>query len=267
MRAFLIFLLFLCLLMPSYAFPKRIISCMPSITETLFALGLTREVVGVTENCNYPPEAKLKEKVGRFTINLEKVVSLKPDMVILLEDAQRKDIKKLSDFGLPVETVNPHSVKDVRDMINILGLKTGRVISAYKLTSDMQARIYMVKIRYKDKERVPVFVIVGYKPLISVGNETFINDIIKIAGGTNIAKEAKSPYPQYNFEQLISIDPEAIVILKGVISEEDFFEDKRWEELRAVINGKILFIDPDIISRPGPRVVEAIEEIAEFLHE
>jgi len=240
---------------------------MPSITETLFALGLSNEVVGVTENCNYPPAAKQKEKVGRFVINLEKVVSLKPDLVILLEDAQRSDIQKLKKFGLPVLTVNPRTIPDIMVTIKELGLKTGKVIQAYRLVESMQDRIMKAKTSYRTFQRVPVFVMVGYRPLVSAGGQSFINDIVENAGGNNIAKDSKSPYPQYSFEQLIELDPTTIIILKGTIKKEELLKDRRWGELQAVINDRILFIDPDIVSRPGPRVADAIEEIAVFLHE
>src|SRR3989338_7063207 len=113
-RFFSCLVLFSFLLGPVFAaVPRRIISGMPSITEMLFALKLGDRIVGVTNNCNYPPEALKKEKIGGFFLNLEKIVSLKPDLVIMIEDAQKRDIARFKKFGLPVYTINPRNVADV----------------------------------------------------------------------------------------------------------------------------------------------------------
>jgi iron complex transport system substrate-binding protein len=242
---------------------------MPSITETLYALGLSEEVVGVTQNCNYPPEAKLKEKIGRETVNLEKVISLKPDLILMLEDAQKKDIEKLKRFGLPIFTVNPHTVAEVLDSIAEIGRVTGATIEARRLVAGMKKRIDHVKeprsLFDLWRPKPLVFMVVGWEPLISAGPGTFINDVIRLAGGKNLAGKAGSPYPQYDFEELLNRDPPYIIIPEGLISMDEVKKSDRWRQLSAVKNGRILFVDPDILFRPGPRVVLAIEVIAEFL--
>lgn len=260
--------LILILLCPQVlAAPHRLISTMPSITETLFALGLSHEVVGVTQNCNWPPEAAEKDKIGRETVNLEKIISLKPDLIIMLEDAQKKDIEKLRKFNLPVYTVNPHSVYEVLESIYQIGSIAGVTPEAEKLVREMTRKMAQAALLYDIRFKVPVFVVVGYKPLISVGRETFINDVINLAGGYNIAENTPSPYPQYNFEELIKQDPPVIIIPENLISKEEMQKDIRWGRLRAVKNDRILFINPDILFRPGPRVVQAIEIIAGFIHQ
>jgi len=243
---------------------------MPSLTEMLFALDLGNRVVGVTNNCNYPPEAKKKEKIGGFFLNLEKVVSLKPDLIIMLEDAQKRDIEKFKNYGLPVYTINPRKVDEVMDSLIKLGEVTGKKRKAKILVADMKRRIAAIK--QKDIEmmtvlrRPRVLVVVGSNPLIVVGGGTFIDDIIKYAGGLNIAREAKAAYPQFSFEKLMQENPDYIIVPEGVIKSAEIQEDSRWQRLAAVKNNRILFIDADILSRPGPRVVEAIEEIAKFIH-
>lgn len=242
------------------ALPQRIISSMPSITEMLFALDLGDRVVGVTTNCNYPPEALKKEKVGGFFLNLEKVVSLKPDLIIMLEDAQKREIKRFKDYGLPVYTINPHTVAEVMNSLLELGKVTGKEKKAKVLVAGMRRRLRIVVLK-----RPRVLAVVGYNPLIVGGGGTFIDDVINYAGAENITGKAKAAYPQYSFEKLLEENPEYIIIPEGVVKREEIERDNRWQSLKAVKNNKILFINADILSRPGPRVVEAVEEIAKFI--
>ncbi len=261
--------------------PQRIVSGMPSITEMLYALDLEERVVGVTTNCNYPLKAKKKQQVGGFFLNLEKVVSLKPDLVIMIEDAQKKDAKKFKDFGLNVYTINPGSVDGVMDSILEIGVVTGKKMEAEKIVMGMKNGIASVESRVsayrpsiadvlklwepKDKQR-KALVIVGFNPLVVAGGGTFVDDIIRKAGVENVAGKAKAAYPHYSFEKLVSENPQYIIIPKGVVKKRTIERDKRWRSLEAVRNSRILFIDPDILSRPGPRVVDAIEKIAEFVY-
>lgn len=257
MRIFGICLLLIMCVSAACAYPQRIVSGIPSATEMLFALGLTNEVVGVTTNCNYPPEALKKEKVGGFFLNLEKVVSLKPDLVVMVEDAQKRDIEKFRDFGLNVYTINPHTVEDVMTSLIDLGKVTGREGRAEELTAEMRAELA----KYQRKEnflwftirRPSVVVIVGSNPLVVAGGGTFIDDVVRHAGGRNIAADSRVAYPQYSFEKLLNENPECIIIPEGL-------------QLDPRLHGKILRINPDILSRPGPRVVEAVKQIAEFIY-
>lgn len=253
------------------AFPQRIISGIPSATEMLFALGLGGRVVGVTNNCNFPPEAKAKEKVGGFFLNLEKIKSLNPDLIVLLEDAQQQEVEKLRKFDLPVYAINPHSVAEVMASLASLGDITGATSEARKLIGQMRGRINAVLPEVKSFEsilkRPRVLVVVGYNPLIVAGGGNFIDDVVKSAGGQNIAAGSTAAYPQYSFERLLMENPEYIIIPEGVVKKEELIDNRRWNSLKAVQSGRILFIDADVLSRPGPRVVEAIEKIAGFIHE
>lgn len=248
-------------------FPQRIISGMPSITEMLFALELDNRVVGVSTNCNYPPQALKKEKIGGFFLNLEKIVSLKPDLIVMLEDAQKRDIKKFKDFGLPVYTIDPQTVIEVMGTLVELGELTGTEEKAQEIVKGMKKIILLVEAEVGELPPKKVLVIVGYRPLIVVGGENFIDDVLRYAGAENIAAQAKAAYPQYSFEKLLDQNPDYIIIPEGVVESWEIEEDSRWQSLDAVKNSRILLIDADILSRPGPRVVEAIEEIAEFIHE
>lgn len=227
-------------------------------------MGLGEKIVGVTENCDFPPDAKAKEKVGREIINCEKVISLKPDLIIMLEDAQRPDVEKLKKLKLPVATVDPRNVNEVLGSIRRIGELTGTEQRAEEIVSDIRARLQEVERQTSRRSHPKVFIVVGYRPLITAGPGTFINDILMLAGGENIVSGARSPYPEWSLETLLKTDPEVIVIMDGVVEQREILSDKRWANLSAVRNNRVIFIDPDLISRPGPRVINAVELLAEF---
>lgn len=248
--------------------PQRIISAMPSITEMLYSLDLGDRIVGVTSNCNYPPQAKKKPKVGGFFLNLEKVVSLKPDLIVMLKGAQDQDIKKLRRFGLNVYTINPTSVKGVMDSIIELGGVTGKQAKAKAVVKKMQRRLGNIKIDFKTiLKRKKVIVLVGYNPLIVAGEGTFIDGILSYAGVDNIGAQVKGEYPQYSLEKLVSENPDCLIIPRGMIKLSKIKKDKRWRSISAVKKNKVLVVDPDILSRPGPRVVDVVEQIAAFVND
>lgn len=248
--------------------PQRIISCMPSITEMLFALNLDDEVAGVTTNCNYPKAAEGKEKVGREVMNVEKIMALKPDLVVMLGSAQKNDIGILKKRKLPVYVIDPHSVNGIMVSLQKLGVANNRQNSAYKTIQWMKRKLEWVNAEiHKSKRKAPsAAVIVGYNPLVVAGPNSFIGDVLKKAGCRNIVYSSVA-YPPYSFEELIRRKPDVLVIPKGVVKgEKAIYNDSRWNKLSAVKNYRVLFIDADIISRPGPRVVTAIEKIANFAY-
>lgn len=257
--------------LPSFSqSPQRIISGIPSVTEMLFALGLEDRIVGVTTNCNYPPAALKKEKVGGYTLNLEKVVALKPDLMVMLESAQQPEIEKFRDYGLPVYTINPNSVSGVMRALLELGKVTGRekkaeqIVLAMRQHIDKSQKLYW---RQPGNKKKRILAIVGYNPLIVAGGGTFIDDIIRSAGAENLAMQAKTAYPQYSFEQLVKEKPDALIFADRIVRSADLEKDRRWRLLPAVQENRVLFMNADILSRPGPRVVIAIEAIAKFTHE
>jgi len=267
---------------PSYANPpQRIISGMPAITEILYVINAQDRIVGVTTNCNYPPEAKLKPKVGGFFLNLEKVISLKPDLIILDKEAQDKEIKKFKHYKLKIYSINPRSVRGVMDTILELGKVVGKRERAERAVEKMEQRINIVQEKVKNfrpklmevltlwnpgVSKRKALVIVGMDPLVVAGGGNFINDILKYAGVENVAKKAWTAYPQYSFEKLVSENPQYIIIPSNLATKQQIIADKRWQSLEAVRTGRVLFINVDILSRPGPRVVDAIEQIAGFIY-
>jgi len=254
--------------------PQSIISLTPSNTEILFALELGDRVMAVSEYCNYPLEAQNKIKIGGFsTINIEKVVSLKPDLVLATGGVQEAVVEELERLGLTVIALNAKSIEEVFENIRLVGKAAGQLEAARELTTKLEQRTKAVTDKAKDlpdSQRPRVFYEIQYEPLMTAGPGTFIDDLIHLAGGVNIASDAAAKYPVYNLETLIERNPEVIIISfwHGSIaaSVEGVKSRKRWQIIDAVKNNRVYGINADLVSRPGPRIVDGIEEMARFIH-
>jgi iron complex transport system substrate-binding protein len=250
--------------------PERIISLAPSNTEILFALGLAERIAGVTEYCNYPAEARQKPKAGSFSEpNIEQVVALKPDLVVAAS-LQAEELVRLEELGIPVLALNPTSIKDVYHSIELLGLAAGEEHKARQLVAEIKARIEAVGEKLsKIPERgrpVRVYYEVYADPLMSIGSACVIHELIEAAGGENIFSDIKEPYPIVSAEAVISRDPE-VIIFPDYHGTEGFLANEiksrpGWGVITAIAGGCIYGLDPDKVSRPGPRIGEAVEELA-----
>jgi iron complex transport system substrate-binding protein len=249
--------------------PQRIVSLAPNHTEILYALGLGDRVVGVTEYCNYPPEAAEKPKVGDFVnIDLEQAVGLEPDLVLATTMHMAETVPALQERGIAVFVIDPQSVAAVLETIRKIGRITGREEAAEALAADMQTRIDAVQERVKDAPRPKVFWELGPE-LFTVGPGSFINDLIVMAGGENVAADADTPWPQLSVEAIVLKDPDVIVLADHNYGQtvEMIKERPGWEDIRAVKEGNIIEVaNDDIVSRPGPRLVEGLEFLAKALH-
>lgn len=247
--------------------PQRIISLAPNITEILFYLNLDNKVVAVTDFCNYPEGAKKKPGVGLLlSPDIEKIVSLKPDLVFATAEGNREDIvSNLQRFNINVYVLNPHSMEDILGEILHIGNITGQDGTARDKVKNLTNRIDAVKKKVASSRRVRVLYLVSHEPMISVGPGSFIHDIIEIAGGKNIFSQSLIRYPQVNMEEILSKDPEVIIAPPDVAESIRLWE-KRWGDISAVRNKRVYSIETDIISRPGPRIVDGMEEIFKFIH-
>ena len=254
--------------------PQSIISLAPSNTEILFALRLGDRVMAVSGYCNYPLEAQNKIKIGGFsTINIEKVVSLRPDFVLATGGVQEAVVEELERLGLTVIALNAKSIEEVFENIRLVGKAVGQLEAARELTTKLEQRTKAVTDKAKDlpdSQRPRVFYEVQDEPLMTAGPGTFIDDLIHLAGGVNIASDAAAKYPVYNLETLIERNPEVIIISVGhgsiAASVEAVKSRKRWQIIDAVKNNRVYGINADLVSRPGPRIVDGIEEMARFIH-
>ena len=224
--------------------PRRIISVAPSVTEILFSLGLGEKIVGVSSYCNYPPEARSKEKVGGYiTPSLEKIVALHPDLVIQTADGDLKTfVDRLSGLGIPVYIANPRSVAEVLESILKIGEVTSSLPNAQRLAASMREKMQAVQQKVQGRSQPRVLHAMSVDPLISSGKETFVHDLIVLAGGKNVAEDARGKHPQLSMEEVMARDPE-VILLSAMLSSDSLLEQKkwwrRWRDISAVRSGRI----------------------------
>ena len=253
--------------------PQRIISLSPAITETLFALGLDREIVGVTNLCDYPAKAKKKTKVGSYIHpNVEKIIALQPDLVLSTTHTSLAT-ERLEELGVPVFVINPKTLKASMDSILSVGKITGKAEEAADIVARLNQRIKAVTDRVKnlkEEDKPSVLWQIGSNPLVTVGPGTLGHDLIVLAGGRNIVGNALIEYPRYSLEAILYKNPEVIIVvgmLEGDYSIGETERWNRWENLSAVKNRRIHRIDLSLVTRRGsPRVVDGLEEVARILH-
>ncbi|MDI6639460.1 MAG: ABC transporter substrate-binding protein [Methanocellales archaeon] len=259
------------------AIPKelnRIVSLAPSNTEILFALGLGDKVVGVTEYCNYPPEALQKKKIGGFvTVSIEKVVDLNPDLVLADAHFHRTFVEELEKLGLSVVALRSDDMDEILEDIELIGKITGREEIAQELTANMGNRIKAITDKTKNltEAQLPkVLFIYELDPLRVSGPGSLAHILIQLAGGHNIAADAKAKSVVYSSELLIERDPDVIIFNKYMgtirITVDDLKGQPGWHVISAVKNDRVYGIDGDIVSRSGPRIVDGLEEMAKYIH-
>jgi len=252
--------------------PQRIVSHVPSITETLFALGLGERVVGVSDYCDYPDEAKLKPSVGNyFNPSIENIVALDPDLV--LTDGHNENVKGLEGLGITFFIVDPKDIDGIFKDIELLGKVTGTEGTAEKLINDMENDISYVSNRVKDAPKIKVFYIIDATDLTlpwTVGPGSFADALITIAGGENAAAKAKDAWVQFSIEEVVSSDPEIIILPAKhgttFTSPEMLETYPAWRGISAVRQDRIYTIDGDLVDRSGPRIVQGLEEMAKIIH-
>lgn len=252
--------------------PQRIVSHVPSITEVLFALGLGDRVVGVSDYCDYPAEAKLKPSVGNYwDPSIENIVALEPDLV--LTNGQAESIKQLDSLGIKYMVIYPEDIEEILGSIELLGEVTGTEKEAAAVVSDMRARIEQVTGKVENAPKVKVFYTFATTDMNNpwtAGPGSFVDSLITMSGAENIAAAAVSPYVQFSIEEVVSADPSLIILDDGmgsaVMSVEKLREHPIWSNMTAVKEGMIYVVDADLVNRSGPRIVEALEAFARIIH-
>jgi iron complex transport system substrate-binding protein len=249
--------------------PKRLISLAPSNTEILFALGLEKRIVGVTKFCDYPPAAKKKPKIGGFADpSIEKIISLKPDLVFATGGIQQPIVKKLEEAKLTVFVIDPKTLDSLLSVLERVGKLTGNVTEARRLVKKLKQRILEVKTKVAEvKKRPKVFFELFKEPLMTAGGTSIINDLIKIAGGRNIASSVEQEYPQFSLEVLIKENPDVYLASSGSMAKPgDIKKRAGWQSIKAVKENRVYVIDENLVTRPGPRLVDGLEIFAQAIH-
>jgi iron complex transport system substrate-binding protein len=264
---------FLFLFLPadlSHAAPQRLVSLAPNLTEILFALGLDREIAGVTEYCNFPEEARRKPKVGgMINPSLESIVRMNPDAVFAVKGFNPPEtLSGLKRLGIPVHILSFASLEEVFSGIREMGRITGRSTEADGIVFRMESRLKDLVRAPASSRRPRVLYVVSEHPPLSAGPGSFIHDVIERAGGRNLMEDARTSYPFFNLEEVMARNPEVIFFSSeiGEPAEALLARWKRWNRIEAVASGRVFEFNSDLINRPGPRIVEAIEIMARMLN-
>jgi iron complex transport system substrate-binding protein len=250
---------------------KRIVPLAPNLTEILYSLGLGDRVVGVTQFSYYPPEAAQKPKVGSYAnLNVEKIISLSPDLAIGTADGNMPGvIKLLEQAGIPVYVVNPRKVRDVIKTIASVGELCGVGKRANELSLGLDKRVRYVQERTTSLRRPLVFLQINVKPIMTVNRHTFHHDVIRLAGGENMARDEPFTYPRISVEEVLRRKPEVIIISSmggGEAYEEVRKEWFKWTAIPAVKAGRLHLVESDLLDRPSPRIVRGLETVARLVH-
>jgi iron complex transport system substrate-binding protein len=244
---------------------ERVVSLAPNLTENIFAVGAGDRLVGVTIYCNYPEDAKKISKVGdTMTPNMETIIALKPQIVFVSTASQIETFTKtLESQNITVFVTNPKDLNGVltnlRQLAEIFGTSEGTAI----LLNQLQERIGAVDEQVRDKPKVKTFVQISKEPLFTIGKESFLTEIIERAGGISVTKDVATPYPKLSKETALALNPDAIILSESPDNTEpnDVFKNST-----AVKNKKVFKVNADLLSRPSPRIVDALEQIANALN-
>ena len=254
--------------------PQRIVSMSPSNTEILFALGLGDRVVGVTDYCDFPPEALDKAKIGGFSNpDLEKLVALSPDLIVADQIHEKEVVPELERRNLPVFVMDPRSMDQVLESIVLLGRATGTEAEAARLVDEMRKRIEAVAQKVaglSPQERPRVLSITWHDPLWTAGKGTWEDQLISMAGGQNLFPDLEG-YKMVDLEMVLNRDPQVIIAASGhgeALRAPYLWalDEPRLKGTEALKKGRVYEIDADIVSRPGPRLVDGLEEMLRLLH-
>jgi iron complex transport system substrate-binding protein len=250
---------------------NRIISLAPSMTETLYALGLQDRLVGDTDYCDYPADAQKKPKVGgAINPNLEVIAALHPDLVLVTKALNRLEtVRALDTLGIPSYATDPHSVNEIISSTEKLADVLGAPEAGKTLGDELHQRLQAIQEKIGKEAPKSVFFVVWMEPLISIGRDTFVAEALRKAGASSIV-DSKQDWPQINLEEVVRLQPEHLIFAPSHSQEEVFdfaglTSRPGWRILDAVRNHHFAIVS-DAVIRPAPRIVSAIEELARQLH-
>ena len=251
--------------------PQRVVSFAPNITEIIFAIGQEHRLKGVTMYSDYPPKAAKLPMVGSYVhLDLERIVALKPDLCIAISDGNPKVVaQRLESLKIPVYAVDPRDLDTIMETI----IEIGKLLDADKqaklLVQNMRFRIQRVKsLVAKAAHRPRVFSQIGISPIVSIGTNTFMHELIILAGGINLAAGPVT-YPRFSLEQVLALSPEVIIITsmaRAAIFEKIKSEWNKWPNLPAVRDKRIFLEDSNLFDRPTPRLVDGLELLIRLIH-
>lgn len=254
--------------------PQKIVSLAPSNTEILFALGLGPKVVGVTDFCDYPAEAATKPKMGGIKPSLEKIVAAQPDLVLAIaETSGAPEIAgKLEELNVKVIVLGPKTLDDIMASIELVGQATGKGDEAANLVADIKAKVEGVIAKAKTATSKPrvMYELDATDPAkpYTPGPGSFMDALIGMAGGSNIAADAKMQWAQLSLEEVVKKDPEIIILgdANYGVTPDQVKQRPGWSNVTAVKSGNVKPIDDNLVSRPGPRIGDGLQALAKLIH-
>lgn len=243
---------------------ERVVSLAPNLTENIFAVGAGDRLAGVTSFCNYPAEAQKIQKVGdTITPNIETIIALKPQIVFVSTASQIETFTKtLEAQNITVFVTNPKDLNGVLANLRQLGEIFGTQDKTNTLLGELDKRIAAIDARVKDKAKVKTFVQISKEPLFTVGKQSFLTEIIERAGGVSVTADIETAYPKISKETALALIPDVIILSE---SPDNLEPNDVFKNSPAMKNGKVFKINADILSRPSPRLIDALEQIAEAL--
>lgn len=254
--------------------PQRIISLAPSLTENIYLLDYGEQLVGVTVYCEYPLAAQTKTKIGNLlNPDIEQIISLKPDLVLAIKEGNKLEmVKSIRALNIPVFVFKGiNTLADIKQGFLQLARLLGKESETEFILKEVDAKIIGVKQRINELPRQKVFVQLGRQPIMTIAHDTFVDEIIALAGGINIAHDAKVRYPIYSLEEIVSQDPQIIIITDmGAISRQAQKDWFRFTKMTAVSNNRLILLDKDAthyLCAPSPTgFARAVELLARIIH-
>lgn len=249
--------------------PLRIVSLAPSLTEIVFLLGREGSLVGVTRFCNVPPAASRLPKIGGVSDpDVERIVALSPDLVLCTTDGNPRDkVRAVEEMGIPCFAVAPQDLDSVFTAIERLGVLLGAADRGRVEAGSLRRRARLARPSSLDSETPSVLFVVSTAPIIAAGEGTFMDELVRLAGGRNAAARFSGRYPRLSVEELVAARPD-VIFVAGMAGVERFPpEVTRWREIPAFRDGAVITLDSDLVTRPGPRLVAALERVSSALVE
>lgn len=247
---------------------RRIVSLAPHVTENLFAAGAGGQVVGTVDYSDYPEAAKKIARVGGYSrLDLEAVAALRPDLIIAWESGNAPGhVAKLRSLGIPVFISQPNRIEDVAEQLEKFGQLAGTSAVANGAAARFRARLAEIRKQYSGQPRVPTFYQIWKQPLMSVGRQQIISDVISLCGGSNVFGQVEQMAPKVSEEAVLAANPEAIIASGMDDSRPEWLDDwKRWKQITAVARDNLFFVPPELIQRHTPRILEGAARLCEHL--
>jgi iron complex transport system substrate-binding protein len=250
--------------------PRRVVALAPSVTETIYSIGAGDAVVGVTDFTDWPEAAKARPSVGGIVNpSIEKLVSLRPDVVIATREVNHRDtIDELDRLGIPVFVVDPQGLDGVLESVRQIGRALNRSSEADQLVERLRARRDAVITRVRRLARPRVLLVIWPDPVITIGRHAFITDVINAAGGQSVTEDLAQQYPQISLEEVLRRSPDWLLLPANghqPISLPDLERRPGWDRVEAVRRRRVIYYD-ERLDHSSPRAFDALEDIAKQLH-